>query len=115
MRFEQAIDIDASQQQVWDVLTELDAWPLTIPGGMLRCEGRGAVSIQSDEGIIYAVNAVGKAWSQTNNLGWSDVALLQADDTAAGGKMKLGPLIAAGLRLCREAGQGGGATTTTSG
>ena len=30
MRFEQTIDIDASQQQVWDVLTELDAWPRRI-------------------------------------------------------------------------------------
>jgi uncharacterized membrane protein len=30
MRFEQSIDIDASQQRVWDVLTELEAWPQRI-------------------------------------------------------------------------------------
>jgi hypothetical protein len=30
MRFEQSIDIDASQQRVGDVLTNLDAWPQRI-------------------------------------------------------------------------------------
>ena len=30
MRFEQSIDIDAPQQRVWDVLTELEAWPQRI-------------------------------------------------------------------------------------
>ena len=30
MRFEQSIEIDASQQRVWDVLTDLDAWPRRI-------------------------------------------------------------------------------------
>ena len=27
MRFEQSIDIDARQQRVWDVLSDLEAWP----------------------------------------------------------------------------------------
>ena len=27
MRFEQTIDIDASQQRVWDVLSDLERWP----------------------------------------------------------------------------------------
>ena len=30
MRFEQSIDIDAPQQRVWDVLTDLEAWPQRI-------------------------------------------------------------------------------------
>ena len=30
MRFEKSIEIDASQQRVWDVLTDLDAWPRRI-------------------------------------------------------------------------------------
>lgn len=30
MRFEQSIDIDARQQRVWDVLGDLEAWPLRI-------------------------------------------------------------------------------------
>jgi uncharacterized membrane protein len=30
MRFEQSIDIDALQQRVWDVLSDLDAWPQRI-------------------------------------------------------------------------------------
>jgi uncharacterized membrane protein len=30
MRFEQSIDIDAQQQRVWDVLSDLDAWPQRI-------------------------------------------------------------------------------------
>ena len=30
MRFEQSIDIDASQQRVWDVLSDLQAWPRRI-------------------------------------------------------------------------------------
>jgi uncharacterized membrane protein len=30
MRFEKSIDIDAPQQRVWDVLSDLDAWPQRI-------------------------------------------------------------------------------------
>jgi len=30
MRFEQSIDIDAGQQRVWDVLSDLEAWPRHI-------------------------------------------------------------------------------------
>ena len=30
MRFEQSIDIDAPQQRVWDVLSDLEAWPPRI-------------------------------------------------------------------------------------
>ena len=30
MRFERSIEIDASQQRVWDVLTDLQAWPERI-------------------------------------------------------------------------------------
>ena len=30
MRFEQSIDIDAPQQRVWDVLSDLEAWPSRI-------------------------------------------------------------------------------------
>jgi len=30
MRFEQSIDIDAGQQRIWDVLSDLEAWPRHI-------------------------------------------------------------------------------------
>ncbi len=30
MRFEESIDIDAHQQRVWDVLSDLEAWPRRI-------------------------------------------------------------------------------------
>ncbi len=30
MRFEQSIDIDAARQRVWDVLSDLEAWPRQI-------------------------------------------------------------------------------------
>jgi hypothetical protein len=30
MRFEQTIDIDAQQERVWEVLTDLEAWPRRI-------------------------------------------------------------------------------------
>jgi uncharacterized membrane protein len=30
MRFEQSVDIEASQQRVWDVLSDLEAWPQRI-------------------------------------------------------------------------------------
>ena len=30
MRFEQSVDIEAQQQRVWDVLTDLEAWPQRI-------------------------------------------------------------------------------------
>ena len=78
----------------------------------MRCEGPGAVSFVSDEGIVYAVNGTATAWSRTNNLAWSEVDSIQADDPAARRqKMKLGPLIAAGVRLCKSEEQSG----TTSG
>ena len=88
-----------------------DAWPLTVPGGTLRCEGPVAVSFTSDEGIVYAVNGTATAWSGSNNLAWSAVASIQADDPAGARKMKLGPLIAAGVQLCRSTEQQAGTTT----
>jgi carbon monoxide dehydrogenase subunit G len=30
MRFEQSVEIDADQQRVWDVLTDLESWPRRI-------------------------------------------------------------------------------------
>ena len=30
MRFEESIDIDVGQQRVWDVLTDIEAWPRHI-------------------------------------------------------------------------------------
>jgi carbon monoxide dehydrogenase subunit G len=30
MRFERSIEIDAPQQRVWDVLSDLEAWPRRI-------------------------------------------------------------------------------------
>jgi carbon monoxide dehydrogenase subunit G len=30
MQFEQSIDIDAGQQRVWEVLSDLEAWPQRI-------------------------------------------------------------------------------------
>jgi uncharacterized membrane protein len=30
MRYEKSVEIDASQQRVWDVLTDLEAWPRRI-------------------------------------------------------------------------------------
>jgi len=30
MRFEESIDVDAQQQRVWDVLSDLEAWPRRI-------------------------------------------------------------------------------------
>jgi hypothetical protein len=85
-----------------------DAWPLTVSGGTLRCEGPGAVSFMTDEGIVYAVNGTATEWSRTNNLAWSEIGEIQAEDPATGGKMKLARLIAAGLRLCNAAGQDAG-------
>ena len=88
------------------------AWPLTVPGGTLRCEGPGAVSFVADEGIVYAVNGTGVEWSRTNNLAWNDIVSLRAEDVSGGGKMALKPLIDAGLRLCRSAQPKTGSTTT---
>ena len=78
-----------------------DKWPLMLDVGTLRCEGPGAVSIMSGEGIIYSVNDTAKRWSRTNNLAWEDIdALWASDPSAEGRKMKLEPLIADGLALC---------------
>ena len=89
------------------------AWPLAVSGGTLRCEGPGAVSFMTDEGIVYAVNVTATEWSRTNNLSWSEVGEIQAEDPATGGKMKLAPLIALGLRLCDASAAGQDAGTAS--
>jgi hypothetical protein len=80
-----------------------EAWPLTVPGGMLRCEGPGAVSFETDEGIVHAVNRTAKEWSRTNNLAWKDIEAIRAPVPSAAGRMlALAPLIDDGLILCNE-------------
>lgn len=42
MRFEKSIEIDAPQQRVWDVLSDLEAWPMQLEAeGMKRAAESG--------------------------------------------------------------------------
>lgn len=64
-------------------------WPLTVQEGVLQCSG-SAVTIQTPEGTIYALN--GNARNQAQERGWKDGGDVQVGD--------VGPLIRQGLALC---------------
>ena|SRR5437660_8134727 len=70
-----------------------DAWPLTVDGGTLACEGAGAVTFTVG-GTTYAVNGMASGNGQ-----WPDIDPIWAkgSDTP---KKDIGPLIDRGLQLC---------------
>lgn len=73
-------------------------WPLTVESGIVACEGNngyGAVSFTAD-GTTYGVNGV--ALQQ----GLPRIDPIWADDPSIpGGKLNIGPIINAGLALCK--------------
>lgn len=73
------------------------AWPLTIPGGCLRCEPPGFVTLDT-AGRRYAINGSAAANRQNRPIDpiWAD------DPENAGFKISIGNLIQPGLRLCEE-------------
>ena len=56
MRFEHSIEIDATQQRVWDVLTDIEAWPSrieTVSTSQTRCCG-ASISIECSNRMTRA-------------------------------------------------------------
>jgi Protein of unknown function (DUF2511) len=70
-------------------------WPLTVPEGILRCQGEGAVIFEA-EGVVYALNATAGYFK----LGRSELGPIWGSD-ADGSLKDLGPLIERGLALCK--------------
>lgn len=84
----------------WEEMRE--RWPLTVPGGCLRCEPRqaGRVQVQlvtfTHGGRRYSVN--GAAASDRRNV---PIDPIWADDPGHEGlKISIGDLIGRGLTLC---------------
>lgn len=75
-----------------------DEWPLTVDSGVLACDGKdgfGSVTFTVD-GTTYGVNGI--AMGQ----GLPAMDPIWADDPATPGlKMNMGPIIDAGLALCK--------------
>lgn len=74
-----------------------DAWPLTIPSGVIVCS-RSAILLRAPDDHLYAVN--GTAISQAAAKGWRDIHELTID-TGNGTIKSLQPLLDLGLTLCR--------------
>lgn len=75
------------------------AWPLTIEKGLLKCDGdngSGMVTLEAN-GTIYSVNG----WAKSSGR-YTDIRSIWKDDPRIPGlKIDLGPLISAGLNLCK--------------
>ena len=70
-------------------------WPLTVPSGIVRCEGAGEVYFEA-EGTTYAVNglALGRDRAPEIDRIWAP------DPDFKGLKIDIGPIIDRGLDLC---------------
>lgn len=85
----------------WGVSASVDraqfgeAWPLTVPSGLLSCDNNGAIYIRTDDGKTYSLNAQALA-------AYPKVDPIWAGDPSSGGKKSLDPLVAAGEDLCRR-------------
>lgn len=72
-----------------------DDWPLTVPDGVLRCEGASTIVFRSG-GTDYAVNGVATA------AGHADIdPIWAAGDDGVSPKKNIAPLIERGMALCR--------------
>lgn len=70
-------------------------WPLTVPRGVLRCEG-GAVTFTASGGTVYAINGT----AMTRNAGADIHSIWRDSPDGLGLKINIGPLIDRGLDLC---------------
>ncbi len=84
-----------------------DAWPFTVPAGVLNCTVVGRLSsgleIQSVtfavNGKVYAINGVARGHAKQN--GWHEVTpIWRNNPRIPGAKVDIGPVISRGLQLC---------------
>lgn len=68
-------------------------WPLTVPGGLLRCSGM-AVTFRAPDGTTYAVNGT----ARTKYPGLEPI--WKPHPEVSGARMDIGPLLDKGLTLC---------------
>lgn len=75
-------------------------WPLRVDSGTVSCND-GAITFTDNHGTIYWVN--GTAGDEAKEEGWRDIHPIWADNPHRylGPKKNIGPLIDAGLGLCR--------------
>lgn len=74
-----------------------DAWPLTIPSGVIVCS-RSSILLRTPDDRLYAVN--GTAQARAAAEGWRDIRDLSID-TGNGTIKSLQPLLDLGTTLCR--------------
>lgn len=80
-----------------------EAWPFTVPQGILRCEGTGSVRSVTftANSRVYAIN--GTASSFADRRDWLPLKMIWRDDTSHPGvdgiKVSISPLIDLGLAL----------------
>ncbi|MFN8169291.1 MAG: DUF2511 domain-containing protein [Candidatus Nanopelagicales bacterium] len=74
------------------------AWPLTVDGGTLACNGSGGVGVVTItvDGTVYALNGTAKG----QKAGIDIAPIWAADPDIQGAKKNIGVLIDEGLKLC---------------
>jgi hypothetical protein len=76
----------------------VDAWPLTVNGGTLRCDEPNLVTFTTDDGKRWALNGPARV---NGKRGWiDDIGPIWKDARVAGTKVDIAPLIDDGLTLC---------------
>lgn len=68
-----------------------EAWPLTVPKGIVRCETGGEITFQTDGTTFTLTRSPGDS-------AYSDISAIRT--TGVDGPMDLGPLVERGVRLC---------------
>jgi hypothetical protein len=91
------VDTDAGVARDGAEISQSDydeQWPLTVNGGILRCEGESAITLEVN-GKRYAVNSTAQA-----STAYAKVDEIRAGAPEGQGLKNLGPLIDRGLELC---------------
>ena len=76
-------------------------WPFTVEKGVLRCDSAGqdkAVSFNTADGLIYALNDAAETYSSKNSLGWQPINTASIKSTDS----NIDDVIKSGLTLCIE-------------
>lgn len=77
---------------------DITEWPFAVDSGILRCDGAGSVTFETDDGTVYAINGTALTVGAGEDIRESDIWLPNPDAPEA--KISMGEVIERGLELC---------------